>query len=205
MTTSPRRRASLTRQAAVAAIAGLALAGCAGDPAPSTAPAVPMTAAPAAPSAETIQWTDSVCGALVPVAEGLADPPEFDITAPDAARTAYLSYLAQAQAAADRALESVAAAGAPPVDNGGEIAAEVKEDITELRDDLADARTQLEQTRGDDPAAIGRSVVAAGNLIGALGNHAQTLSALDGEPRLDAAFSQAAACEQLRDVETPWR
>jgi hypothetical protein len=195
--TTLRHRARL---AAASAVAGLALAGCAGEPGPSTAPEEPMPVAPAAPTAETVEWTDSVCSALIPVAEGLANPPAFDISAPDATRDAYLAYLAQAQSAADGALENVAAAGAPPVEGGEEVVAEVKEDITELRDDLVDARTQLEQAAGNDPAAIGRSVVVAGNVIGALGNNAQALSAIDGEPRLDAAYSQAPACERLRGI-----
>jgi hypothetical protein len=198
MNTLAHRRGA--RRLAVVAAAGLTLMGCGADPAPPAAPATPVV-----PAEQTVQWTDEVCGALVPVAENLADPPEFDLTAPAATREAYLSYLTQAQAAADRALESVAAAGPAPVDGGEQVAADVREDITELRDDLVDARTQLEQAGGDDPAAIGRSVVAAGNVVGALGNNAQALSALDGDPRLDAAFTQAASCERLRAVRTPGR
>lgn len=203
MNTVPHRRSARRPLVIVAAAAGLALAGCASDPAPNAAPEEPMPAVPAAPSEETVAWTDSVCGALVPVAENLSTPPEFDLTAPAPTRDAYVTYLTEAQTAADSALVSVEAAGAPPVEGGEEIAQNVREDVTELRDDLADARTQLEQTDVSDPAAVGRSVVAAGNVIGALGNNAQALSALDGEPQLDAAYAQAASCEQLRSIEIP--
>jgi hypothetical protein len=189
--------------AALIAGAALALTGCATG----TTPAAPPATAPAVeiPTEQTVAWTDSVCGALVPVAENLADPPEFDLTAPAATRDAFVAYLTQAQAATDRALEGVAAAGSAPVDGGDQVAEDVRADLTELRDDLGDARTQLEQADASDAAAVGRSAVAAGNVVGALGNQAQTLSALDGSPRLDAAFEQAASCEQLRAVQTPGR
>jgi hypothetical protein len=48
-------------------------------------------------------------------------------------------------------------------------------------------------------------VVAAGNVVGAIGNNAQALSALDGNPRLDAAFEQAASCQRLRALPTAGR
>jgi hypothetical protein len=50
--------------------------------------------------------------------------------------------------------------------------------------------------------AIGQAVVAAGNVVGATGNNAQALSALDGNPRLDAAFEQAQSCQRLRTIQT---
>jgi hypothetical protein len=184
---------------------GLALAGCGQETALTTTPATAPAAEPTAVSEQAVQWTDSVCGALVPVTESLASPPGFDLTAPAASRDAYLAYLAQAQAATDQALENIAAAGPAPVDGGEQVTEEVRSDVTELRDDLADARTQLEQADADNPAAIGASVVAAGNIVGAVANSAQALSALDGNPRLDAAFEQAQSCQRLRAVQTPGR
>lgn len=191
--------------AVLAAALGLALAGCGQETVPAAPPATAPAADPTAVSEQTVQWTDSVCGALVPVTESLASPPEFDLTAPAATRDAYLTYLTQAQAATDQALENIAAAGPAPVDGGEQVTEEVRSDVTELRDDLADARSQLEQAGADDPAAIGRSVVAAGNVVGAVANNTQALSALDGNPRLDAAFDQAESCQRLRAVQTPGR
>ncbi len=210
MTTFSRRRGSRRRLVVIAATAGVALAGCATEAVPVTAPSPgPATsaAAPAtvAPSEQAVQWTDSVCAALVPVVDALDNPPAFDVTAPAATRDAYTGYLGRAQAAADGAVQGVTAAGAAPVEGGDQVAADVRANVTELRDDLAAAHTQLEQTDVNDPNAVGRAVVTAGNLAGALGNSAQTLSALDGDPRLDAAFSQAASCERLRAIRTPGR
>jgi hypothetical protein len=208
MRTHPQRRRP-ARLAVLTAAAGLALAGCgstAQSPAPPTAPAAapaPTAGAPtaAAPTPEAVQWTDSVCGALIPVVETLGDPPEFDITVPAATRDAFAAYLTQAQTATDQALQDVTEAGAAPVNGGEEIAENVRSDITELRDDLDEARGQLEQTDPNDPVAIGRSVVAAGNVVGAIANNAQALAAIDGDPRLDAAYAQAESCEQLRAID----
>ena len=196
------------RRVPVTIVAGtvLALSGCAAETATTPPAAPPPPTDPASmtvPQEQTVAWTDSVCGALVPVAENLADLPEFDLSAPAATRQAYLTYLTDAQAAVDRALDGVSAAGAAPVDDGAQVAEEVRNELTELRDDLGDARTQLEQADPTDPSAIGRSAVVAGNLVGALGNQAQSLGALDGNPRLDAAFEQAQSCQQLRAVRTP--
>ncbi len=113
--------------AIVAGAAALALSGCGADPAPAAPPAPPRPAGPTAPldatapglpSEQTVAWTDTVCGALTPVTESLTDPPEFDLSAPAATREAYVSYLTEAQAAVDRALEGVSAAGPAPVDDG---------------------------------------------------------------------------------------
>lgn len=205
MSIHPHRLRSACVPVVLSATVGLALAGCGQEAAPTTAPTTAPAAEPTAVSEQTVQWTDSVCGALVPVTESLASPPGFDLTAPAATRDAYLAYLTQAQTATDQALENLAAAGPAPVDDGEQVTEEVRSDVTELRDDLADARTQLEQADADNPAAIGASVVAAGNIVGAVANSAQALSALDGNPRLDAAFEQAESCQRLRAVPTPGR
>lgn len=190
------------RIALLTAATGLALVGCGSPGENTTAPATPAVPAAGAPTAEAVRWTDAVCGALVPVVENLSDAPEFDITAPAATRDAFAAYLAQAQTTTDQALTEVTEAGAAPVPGGEEIAANVRSDITELRDDLADARDALDQTDPGDTVAIGRSVLAAGNVVGAVGNSAQALAAIDGDPRLDAAYAQAESCERLRGIDT---
>lgn len=202
MTTRLHRPGSHILTVAATATA-LALAGCGTQPppAPPAAPTVPT--ATAEPAEQVIAWTDSICGAIIPVAESLLNPPGFDVTAPAATQDAYLSYVTRAQSATDKALEDVAAAGAAPVDDGQQVADEVREQLTDLRDDLSDARTQLQQADPNDASSIGRSVVAAGNVVGAVGNSAQALSALDGNPRLDTAFDQAQSCQRLRSIQTP--
>jgi hypothetical protein len=86
------------------------------------------------------------------------------------------------------------------VEGGEQIANEVRSDIKDISDDLADAKTQIDQADPNNVTAMGRAVVAASNVLGALANNAQALGALDGNPRLDAAFEQASSCKQLREI-----
>ncbi len=119
-----------------------------------------------------------------------------------ATRDAYLTYLAQEQAATDRALDGIATAGPAPVDNGEQVTEEVRSESPSC----ARPRRCRPGSRGDArTAAIGSSVVAAGNIVGAVANSAQALSALDGNPRIDVAFDQAQSCQQLRTVQLPGR
>ena len=198
MTTYPNFQARGRRRplAVLAAAAGLVLAGCGSDRDPAAASPAPVL------QEQTVQWTDSVCSALAPVVNKIGAPPEFDLSVPGATQQAYSSYLAEAQAEAKRALDSVSSAGSPPVEGGEQIANEVRSDIKDISDDLADAKTQIDQADPNNVTAIGRAVVAASNVLGALANNAQALGALDGNPRLDAAFEQASSCKQLREIKT---
>ncbi|MGH4010243.1 MAG: hypothetical protein ACRDTH_19145 [Pseudonocardiaceae bacterium] len=182
--------------AILAAAAGLALTGCGSDRDPAATGPAPVL------QEQTVQWTDSVCSALIPVVDRIGSPPEFDLTASAATQQAYSAYLAQAQAETQRALDSVSSAGVPPVEGGEQIANEVRSDIKDINDDLVDAKKQVDQADPNSITAIGRAVVAASNVVGAIGNNAQALGALNGNPRLDAAFEQARSCQQLREIKT---
>ena len=74
-----------------------------------------------------------------------------------------------------------------------------------VSDDLTDARNQLEQADPNDATAVGHFAIAAATVVGAVGNTAQALNALDGNPQLDPAFEQAQSCQQLRSIPTPGR
>ncbi|MCO1660901.1 hypothetical protein [Pseudonocardia humida] len=200
-----RGRSATSPLVALAAAAGLALAGCATDapvapdaPEPVPAPggeAVEGTAGP-----EAVAWTGSVCEALVPVAQTLRTPPEIDVTAPQAARQAYRDFLVEARTQADQAQQQLSTLGAPPVEEGEELAQEVQEQVTDLREDVTEALNRVEAADPNNPLAIGEAVVAGGNVLGAVGNNVQAVGALTDEPELRNAFEQAPACEELRDA-----
>jgi hypothetical protein len=190
--------------AVLAAAVGLTTAACAlvGPSEAHTGSVAPP--GPVAPPA-VLTWTDTVCGALLPVVQELGDPPQFDVAIPAATRDGFAAYLAQARAATDRALEAVTTAGAAPVDGGEQVALGVRRDVTALRDELADARRQVEQVDVGDPEAVVRSVVEVGTVVDAVGSGAQALRTLDADPRLHAAFAQAGACARLRALPLPGR
>jgi hypothetical protein len=195
---------SLRILAAVAA-AGLAIAGCsegAGPPTPAPEP-TPQPAPTTGVASATVTWTDSVCGALVPVVQAVTAPPSSARSDPVAVKQAYLTYIDGALGTTDHAEQQVNQAGAAPVQGGGELARGIQEQLGDLRQDLAQARAQIERADPGDPAALGQAVAAAGNIVGSMGNSAQAVAAVSRDPQLDAAFEQVPSCAPLRAIRPP--
>ena len=145
-----------------------------------------------------MEWTGTVCGALIPVVEALRRPPALDPANTAVTQRAYGSYLGDARQKAERALGEVTAAGPPPVEGGEQLAQNVRNQVVDLRDDLAEARAQVERADPNDAVAVGQAVAAAGNVLSSLGNSTQALSTVSGDPRLEPAFREAPSCAQLR-------
>jgi hypothetical protein len=203
MKTAPHSpRAARRALAAVAAAAAFAVAGCGEADAPTT-PELDPQPTPSAPDDATIAWTDSVCGALVPVVDALQTPPPVNFADPAATREAYLSYIDGALQRAEQAVQEVEGAGPPPVEGGDELAQNVRDQVTDLREDLADARQQIESADPSDVAALGQAVAAVGNVLGSLGNSAHAAGTIAADPRLRPAFEQADSCEQLTTIGDP--
>ena len=183
-----RRRTRVGPLVALVAATGLALAGCAGEYGPTADPAPDPQPAPAAPvepgggdgvaGEEVVVWTGGVCQALIPVVETLRTPPQIDVTDPAAAQRVYSSYLGEAQAKADQALQEVTAAGAPPLAAGEQLGQAVQQQVADLRQDVTEARAQLDRADPGNPVAIGQAVAAAGNVLGSAGSNVQAIGAL---------------------------
>ena len=123
---------------------------------PPPAPAPPA----AAPNPEAITSTGSVCSAVGPVVATLKAPPAIDQNALPAARQAYLNYLDDAVGRTDTALRELATAGPPPVENGPQLADQVRTQVNELRAELAQARADVAGADPANPAALGPAVGA---------------------------------------------
>jgi len=177
--------------------AAAVLSGCGGGTPP--APATPAPPPPATPQA----WTESVCAALVPVAARVTDAPRVDLSAPEATRQAYLTYLDDGLAATDRARSDLAAAGPAPVPGGDVIAEQVRGDVADLRADLAEARDQVQRTDTGSPVAIGRAAVSVTRVVGALLNGAEVTATINRDPTLKAAYEASPACAQLQRSGAP--
>jgi hypothetical protein len=184
------------------AAAALTLAACATGPEPAPppvpAPAPPPVSGPPAPAPATVAWTGSVCEAVAPVVTTLKTPPPVDQNAWPATRQAYLGYLDQAVGRADNALQALAAAGPPPVENGPQLADQVRAQVDDLRADLVQARADLADADPNNPVALGLAVAAASNVLASFGNSAQAVGSIVTDERLRPAFEQAPACGQLR-------
>jgi hypothetical protein len=173
------------------------LAGCGGGPPPGPPPTAPPP--PATPQA----WTDAVCGALVPVVARLTAAPGFDLGAPDATRTAYLTYLDEGLAVTDRARTEIAAAGPAPVPDGDVIAEQVRGHVADLRADLAEARDQVQRTDTGSAVAFGRALVGVTRVVGALLNGAEVAGTVNRDPTLEAAYAASPSCAQLQRSGAP--
>lgn len=170
------------------------LAGCGGEPPQSAAPPPPAT-----PQA----WTDTVCGALVPVVARLTAAPGLDLGAPDATRQAYLTYLDEGLAATDRARTEIAAAGPAPVPDGDVIAEQVRGHVADLRADLAGARDQVQRTDTGSAVAFGRALVGVTRVVSALLNGAEVAGTVNRNPTLAAAYAASPSCARLQHSGRP--
>jgi hypothetical protein len=139
-----------------------------------------------------------VCEAVAPVVTTLTTPPPVDQDAWPATRQAYLGYLDEAASRTDTALQALAAAGPPPIENGQQLADQVRTQVEDLQADLAEARAELAAADPNSPVAIGPVIAAAGDVLASFGNSAQAVGSIVTDQRLRPAFEQAPACAQLR-------
>jgi hypothetical protein len=177
--------------------AGALLAGCGGGAPPAPPPATP------APAPTPQAWTDSVCAALVPVVARLTAAPGLDLSAPEATRQAYLTYLDEGLAVTDGARAQLAAAGPAPVPDGDVIAEQVRGDVADLRADLAEARDQVQRTDTGSAVAYGRALVGVTRVVGALLNGAEVTATINRNPTLEAAYEASPSCAQLERSGAP--
>jgi len=191
-----RRAAPVCLLLVLAAVA--LLAGCGGG-----TPPAPPTPAPPTPAPTPQEWTEAVCAALVPVVARVTDAPGFDLSAPEATRQAYLTYLDEGLAATDRARADLAAAGAAPVPDGDVIAEQVRGDVADLRANLAAARDQVQRADPGSVVAIGRAAVGVTRVVGALLNGAEVAATINRDPTLGAAYAASPACAQLQRSGAP--
>jgi hypothetical protein len=181
-------------------LAALVVAGC--NAAPSARPAAPPTPT-RTPQEQAFDWTESVCGALVPVMEYLTAAPPLDLNAREATRQAYLTYLTGGIARTDQARAALAAAGPAPVPDGDVIAELVRGEIAELRTNLVDARALVEGTDAGSAVGLGRAAVGVSKVVEALLNGAEVSRTLARDPALQLAYNQAPSCVRLSNPGAP--
>jgi hypothetical protein len=186
-------RAAVARVATVGVGAALALTGCAGQP--GSAP--PPAAAPAEPAPPTREWAAQLCRTLDPVYGTLGSPPDVDLADGAATLSAYRAHLAEVESAAQQAVDGVGTLGTPPVDNGGQAVADLRQQLADLGRDAARTRGLLEQVDPADPLAVEQAAGSVVNGLGTLGNDPQLLDILGNYPQLDEAVQEAPECDGL--------
>ncbi len=142
-----------------------------------------------------------MCQSLQPAFDRLGAPPQPDLGNLAATRQVYIDYLSDARNAAQQAIDQLPSVGAPPVDNGQQVFANMHDQLVQLRQNIDDALAQLNRADPNDVGAIGPAVSAAGNVVGALGNRAQVLGDLAVDPQLSAAVNQTPECQNLTGMD----
>lgn len=182
--------------------ATLALTGCSatvtGAPAPTggssaLAPNTPTTADP-------VEWTDQVCGSLLPFVEASTTGPQFDQSNPGAALKALSDYLGKTVSAIDQALAGLDAAGPAPVADGDALAAKLKNALTTVRSSFEKSKTAIDKV---DPNNITDLVTALPEVLAPLQDLLQLqnpTASLKGNPELKAAAAKAPNCQKLNEA-----
>ena len=192
-------RRSRTFVVATAIAAAVALSGCSatitGSPAPTGASA---NGGAVAPTTDPVEWTDKVCGSLLPLQESLSAKPEFNENDPNAALKALSDFLGKSEASIDQAVSGLDAAGPSPVPNGDAAVSKIKSALTTIRSSFDQAKAALDKI---DPNNVSELVTALPQAVAPL----QELSKLQdpttdlqSSPELEAAAAKAPNCQTLK-------
>lgn len=194
-------RRSRTLVVAAVIAAAVALSGCSatvtGSPAP-TGASTNGGAGAAAPTTDPVEWTDKVCGSLLPLQQSLSTKPEFNENDPAAAVKALSDFLGKSEASIDQALSGLDAAGPAPVPNGDAAVTKIKGALTTIRSSFDQAKVALDKI---DPNNVSELVTALPQAVAPL----QELSKLQdpttdlqSSPELEAAAAKAPNCQTLK-------
>jgi hypothetical protein len=179
--------------------ATVALTGCSATVSGAPTPTGGSSAlAPNAPTTtDPVEWTDQVCGSLLPVVEASTTEPQFDQSNPGAALKALSNYLGTTVSAIDQALAGLDAAGPAPIADGDAFAAKLKNALTTVRSSFDKSKTAIDKV---DPNNITELVTALPEVLAPLQDLSQLqdpTTGLKANPELKAAAAKAPNCQKL--------
>ncbi len=151
-------------------------------------------------------WSSGVCKAagawvtdIQAQAETLGDSLTSSTTIPEV-RDKLVQFLDDAIARTDEMLDEVEAAGEPDVDDGGEIADFLLDELTSFKTALEEARTKAEALP-DDPTAFTAGTTEIGASLEKVGSEAgqgiEDLQKKYTSPELTKAFDEDPDCQAL--------
>lgn len=142
------------------------------------------------------EWTDQMCGAVLPFVRTATTPPPS--AADPAARTRGISeYLGRSTTALDGTLDTLQRLGPAPVDDGEAVSTRLKDSLTGIRTAFATSKTQVDALDTGDPAALERTLPTALAPVSGLGDATSPLAGLTTSPELSEAAQSSANCRQL--------
>lgn len=144
------------------------------------------------------QWTDQMCGAVLPFVRTATTPPPPG--ADPAATTRGISdYLGRSTTALDGTLDTLARLGAAPVDDGEGVSTRLRDSLTGIRTAFDASKTKVDALDTNDPAALKQKLPEALAPVGRLQSDT-ALAGLTSDPQLSAASQSSANCRQLGEV-----
>lgn len=175
------RRSPGRRSVAALLLASAVLAGCGG------------------PDLTAEQWTDQMCGAVLPFVRTATTPPG-EAADPAATADGISAYLGRSVQALDGTLGSLERLGPAPVDDGEAIATGLRTGLTDVRTAFATSATQVDALDRSNPADVERRLPEALAPVARLGNATGPLAGVAGNPQLGAASRSSANCRDLGAV-----
>jgi hypothetical protein len=165
-------------------------------PAPDQSAGLPaaLPPGPALPD-PSVAWSEQLCHALLPVAQGAGTPPSLEASDPEGSRQGFHIYLHNQVDALDTALSRIAAAGPAPVDKGPVVDQVLVTTLSRLRDALAAGLAELDAVPLGQPGTLRATLTAVTSLI--VPADGRTLEALAVPISLEPAARQASSCQML--------
>lgn len=145
------------------------------------------------------QWTDQMCGAVLPFVRTVTTPPP---PTPDlAARTREISgYLGRATEALDVTLGTLQQLGPAPVEDGERVSTGLQDSLKGIRTAFATSRTRVDALDTSNPAALQRTLPEALAPVSRLQDASGPVAGVTSNPELSAAARGSANCQALNQV-----
>lgn len=181
-----------------AVLAAALLGACSNSQGPAPAQSAGLhTTLPSGPALPdpSVAWSEQLCHALLPVAQGTGTPPSLEASDPETSRQLFHTYLHNQVDVLNTALSRIAAAGPAPVDKGPEVDQVLVTTLSRLRDALAAGLAELDAVPLGQPGTLRATLTAVTSLI--VPTDGRTLEGLAMPISLQSAARQASSCQRL--------
>jgi hypothetical protein len=142
-----------------------------------------------------VAWSERLCRALLPVAQGAETPPSLDAKNLAGSRERFLSYLRNQVEALTAALAQIAAAGPAPVDKGPQLDQVLVATLSQRRDALAAGFAELDAVPRNEHDTLLYTLTGVTSLL--VPTDGRTLLGLVVPVSLQSAVRQAPSCQAL--------
>jgi hypothetical protein len=181
-------------------VVALALTSCSisttGSPVSATSSDAGTTALQA--TSDPVVWMDRVCGSLLPFQQTLKTAPPSTDDDPTATAASMSAFLGRSEAAIDKSLADLDAAGPSPVVGGDAAIAELKSALTTIRTSFDRTKTALDKIDPTNAFEVASTLPTVFVSLAELVKIQDSTTDLRKNPTLQAAAAQAPNCQSLK-------